>query len=176
MRYFNIKRYSSENGLGVGTSIFFTGCTLRCPGCHNEEIWDFRSGKLFDRAAQDLVIQYLGDKHVSHLSVLGGEPLDQNLQELREFLERVRLEVPLKKIWIWTGYVVGDMKNSDDPKDKERLEFLMSGLFDYIVDGPFIESLKSPTILFRGSKNQIIWEYHVVDNNGILIKSKLNEK
>lgn len=172
MRYFNIKRYSSENGLGVGTSIFFTGCTLRCSGCHNEEIWDFKSGKLFDTTAQNLVIQYLRDKHVSHLSILGGEPLDQNLEEMREFLEMVRLEVPTKKTWIWTGYVVEDLKKSDTLKDKERLELLMSGLFEYIVDGPFIESLKSPTILFRGSLNQTIWEYH---SEG-LERSELNDK
>lgn len=171
MRYFNIKRYSSENGIGIGTSIFFTGCTLRCPGCHNKEIWDFKSGKPFDTVSQDLVIQYLRDKHISHLSILGGEPLDQDLSEMREFLEKVRLEVPTKKIWLWTGYTIEELKKSN--RNTEKLSLVYSSLLDFIVDGPFIESLKSPTLLFRGSKNQTIWEYH---NGGVLIRSDLNDK
>lgn len=34
---FNIQRYSTEDGPGVRTTVFFQGCPLRCPWCSNPE-------------------------------------------------------------------------------------------------------------------------------------------
>lgn len=34
---FNIQRASFHDGPGVRTTVFFKGCTLRCPWCHNPE-------------------------------------------------------------------------------------------------------------------------------------------
>ena len=33
----NIQRFSSEDGPGVRTTVFFKGCPMRCPWCHNPE-------------------------------------------------------------------------------------------------------------------------------------------
>ncbi len=33
----NIQRFSTEDGPGIRTTVFFKGCTLRCPWCHNPE-------------------------------------------------------------------------------------------------------------------------------------------
>lgn len=34
---FNIQRFSLDDGPGIRTTVFFKGCTLHCPWCHNPE-------------------------------------------------------------------------------------------------------------------------------------------
>ena len=36
-RIFNIQRYSTHDGPGIRTTVFFKGCNLRCAWCHNPE-------------------------------------------------------------------------------------------------------------------------------------------
>ena len=44
---FDIKRYASNDGPGIRTTIFFSGCPLRCVWCHNPESWDSRPHKTY---------------------------------------------------------------------------------------------------------------------------------
>ncbi len=37
---FNIERFSTEDGPGIRTTVFFKGCPLKCPWCHNPESID----------------------------------------------------------------------------------------------------------------------------------------
>lgn len=43
----NIQRYSTHDGDGVRTTIFFKGCPLSCRWCHNPESQDFRKELFF---------------------------------------------------------------------------------------------------------------------------------
>ena len=38
---FDIKRYAIHDGPGIRTTVFFKGCPLRCPWCHNPEGQEF---------------------------------------------------------------------------------------------------------------------------------------
>lgn len=46
---FDIKRYAINDGPGIRTTIFFSGCPLRCVWCHNPESWDFRTHKIYKK-------------------------------------------------------------------------------------------------------------------------------
>ena len=39
---FDIKRYAINDGPGIRTTVFFSGCPLRCVWCHNPESWQMR--------------------------------------------------------------------------------------------------------------------------------------
>ena len=41
MYIFNIQRFSTHDGPGIRTTVFFKGCPLRCLWCHNPESQDF---------------------------------------------------------------------------------------------------------------------------------------
>ena len=36
---FNLQHFSIHDGPGIRTTVFFKGCNLRCPWCHNPESW-----------------------------------------------------------------------------------------------------------------------------------------
>ena len=38
---------SMIDGDGLRTTIFLSGCTVGCQGCHNKEFWNINSGKVF---------------------------------------------------------------------------------------------------------------------------------
>ena len=46
---FNVQRYSTHDGPGIRTTVFFKGCNLRCVWCHNPESWDYAPQIEFNR-------------------------------------------------------------------------------------------------------------------------------
>ena len=89
----------------------------------------------------------------------GGDPMYQ----AAGFAELARAihQQTNKDIWCFTGFTFESLIQEDQ---RELLENI-----DVLVDGPFIERLKDPDLLFRGSSNQRIinvpaslYEGHVV--------------
>jgi pyruvate formate lyase activating enzyme len=48
---FKIKKYALHDGPGIRTTVFFKGCPLRCPWCHNPEGLDPRPQRMSRRTA-----------------------------------------------------------------------------------------------------------------------------
>ncbi len=46
---FNVQRYSTHDGPGIRTTVFFKGCNLRCVWCHNPESWSMKPQLEFNR-------------------------------------------------------------------------------------------------------------------------------
>lgn len=153
MKYATIKYNDIANGEGVRTSLFVSGCRLKCKGCFNKIAQDFNYGDDFTKEVQDKIIESVNKNYVSGLTILGGEPFDVNNQkEIYEFIKYFKSKSN-KTIWMYSGYYYKDLfegKNSSF-YTKEILKMI-----NVLVDGPFIEELKDPMLKFRGSSNQNI--------------------
>ena len=156
MHYATIKNCDIANGPGVRISLFVSGCTHRCPGCFNEETWDFLYGDPFTDETEKMILDLLSPDYIAGLTVLGGEPLEYvNQQVLARFLERVREKFPDKSIWVYTGYIFEkDVLDHMMKKWKETERILAAA--DVLVDGPFVLEKKDISLRFRGSSNQRI--------------------
>lgn len=80
----------------------------------------------------------------ANVTFSGGDPMFQaaGFAELaREIHKRTN-----KDIWCYTGFTFESLITQEQ---RELLEQL-----DVLVDGPFIEKLRDPDLLFRGSSNQ----------------------
>lgn len=49
MRYAGLIKNDFTAAPGVCVTFFVQGCDAHCPGCHNQETWDFNGGKNFDQ-------------------------------------------------------------------------------------------------------------------------------
>ena len=146
MNYCGLKKNDIANGDGVRVSLFVSGCRNHCKGCHNPEAWDFGYGQPFTKETEDEIIEALRPSWIQGLSVLGGEPCEEENEEiLIPFLKRLRSELPMKDIWLYSGYTYEMLQND------EILKYV-----DVLVDGPFLLGQKDISLAFRGSRNQRI--------------------
>ena len=151
MNYAKIRNYDIANGEGVRTSLFVSGCTNHCPGCFNEVAWDFGYGEPFTQQTIDTILDMLRPDYIRGLTLLGGEPFEpENQGAIVELLRQIKREMPQKSIWAFSGYLFEkDILSGRLGDTREYLSYL-----DVLVDGPFVERLKSYAALFRGSSNQ----------------------
>ena len=147
MNFAQIRKYDVANGPGIRTTIFVTGCTHKCHNCFNEEYQDFDFGDPWTQKETDEVIEFLKLDEVKGLTILGGEPF-QNEVDLLQVLRDIKKEVQ-KDIWIFSGYTYEEILKDEDKK--KLLEEC-----DVLVDGRFVEALKDLSLRFRGSSNQRI--------------------
>ena len=146
MNYAGIKKVDIANGPGVRVSLFVSGCRNHCKGCFNPETWDFAYGQPFTRETEDEIIEALRPSWIQGLSILGGEPTEEeNAAVLIPFLKRVRAELPEKDIWLYSGYTYELLQGEE-----------ILTLVDVLVDGPFLLEQKDAGLAFRGSQNQRI--------------------
>ncbi len=157
MYYGNIKKTDIANGDGVRVSLFVSGCRNCCKGCFNPQTWDFCYGREFTPDTEAEIFAALAPDYISGLTVLGGEPFEEENQRcLAPFLERVKAAFPQKNIWCYTGYVLEkDLLPAGGRKYCEVTGRMLAAI-DVLVDGPFIEEEKDIMLRFRGSRNQRI--------------------
>lgn len=97
-RVFDIKRFSTHDGPGIRSTVFFTGCPLRCAWCHNPEAFvphPLPGGpKVREHTVAELIhelerdIPYY-DRSGGGVTLSGGEPLVQ-ARFVMDLLQRCR--------------------------------------------------------------------------------------
>lgn len=154
MYYGEIKKCDIANGEGVRVSLFVSGCRHHCPGCFNQDTWDFSYGKAFTEETEKQILELLRPDYIDGLSLLGGEPFEPENQEvLTELLRKVKELYPEKTVWCYSGYLF-DKELLKPSRARCSYTDEMLSRIDVLVDGRFVEALKDIRLVFRGSSNQ----------------------
>lgn len=153
MRYASIRSMDISNGEGVGISLFVQGCHFHCKNCFNPETWDFNGGKEWTPEVEERFIELASRPYIKRISILGGEPLaDENLDGVLNLVNRFRLLLPQKTIWLYTGYTWEEIYNCMSFNIMKRRQIIYN--CDVLVDGRYINSQRDISLKWRGSKNQ----------------------
>lgn len=150
----NIIHDTTVDGPGFRTAIYAAGCTHRCPGCHNPQSWDIENGTPH---TIDQLLEIIKEDEFANVTFSGGDPLFQ-AEGFTQLAQRIKAETN-KNIWCYTGFLYEDILKSD------RLSQILP-FIDVLVDGKYIEALRSEELRFRGSSNQRI----------INVRASLNER
>ncbi|WP_277959976.1 4Fe-4S single cluster domain-containing protein [Frigoribacterium faeni] len=133
---------TTAEGPGLRSAIWTQGCSIRCAGCINPQLFSSRGGR--DVSAEELIdaAQAFG---VEGITLLGGEPFDQSdgLAVVAEMAHAADLGVIC-----FTGYQHESLALG--PEGHRR--FLAA--IDLLVDGPYLESEPEGVRALVGSSNQ----------------------
>lgn len=142
LRIAGIVKESYVDGPGIRYTIFTQGCPHHCFKCQNPETWDIDKGTLVD--IDKLIEDIQENPLLDGVTLSGGDPLiqDETLELVQKLKERTNLN-----IWCYTGYSYEEVLNND--KFKKILNYI-----DVLIDGEYVDSLRSLSLLFRGSSNQ----------------------
>lgn len=148
MNYHDIKKCDMLNGNGIRVSLWISGCEHNCNRCQNPQTWNVNGGIPFDEEAERELFESLKKPYISGITLTGGDPLhENNLQDVLNLVNKIRLLLPDKTIWVYTGYTWEQCL-----KHPVRKEIVYK--CDIIVDGRYINELRNITLSWRGSSNQ----------------------
>lgn len=143
MNYMQINWFDVADGPGVRVGLFVSGCPIHCPGCFNQETWDFTGGKPFKASVVNDIFSSMNE-HIAGISILGGEPLaERNVGAVELFTVQLKKQFPNKTIWLWTGY------DWDQVKSYPIMRYI-----DVCVAGPFDITKRDLSLKWCGSSNQ----------------------
>ena len=129
--------------------IYVSGCYGNCKGCHNIELKDFNIGEKINDETLNNILKKINRNSdmINNIWILGGEPLDNDLDELIELINK--LKIANKKIWIFTRYELSHISHK------------IIEICDYIKTGAYLEELKTEKNIQYGIKlatsNQYIY-------------------
>lgn len=150
MKYHNITTDDMNNGSGLRVVLWVSGCDHRCRGCQNPCTWNPEDGLEFDIKAKEEIFKELSKKHISGLTISGGDPLHrQNRGKVFLLAQDIKNNLKFKKksIWLYTGYLWEEILGN-------ALTRNIMKYIDVVVDGEFKIDLKDNNYPWAGSTNQ----------------------
>lgn len=142
IRIADIVQDSIVDGAGIRLAIFVQGCPHNCKGCHNPGTHDFSGGKEMDVA--QIINAMDSNPMLDGITLSGGEPFCQPEACLE--IAKAAHERGLN-VWAYSGWMFYDL--ALDAGKRALLEEV-----DVLVDGRYIEDLRTLGLLYRGSSNQ----------------------
>lgn len=137
---------TEAEGPGKRFALWVQGCTLRCPGCCNPEMFaPDKGGVMVETAA--LAARILATPGIEGISVLGGEPFQQP-EALAELCGLVRAGG--LSVMIYTGFTLAELKAQ--PAAAAQLLTTV----DLLVDGRYDQTRPEARRRWIGSSNQVM--------------------
>ena len=148
MNYHSIFYDDIKNGTGLRVTLFVSGCTHNCKGCHNPMTHDANSGEPFDESALNRIRKHLNHDYIDGITLTGGDPLHPaNTKDIYKLICTIKEEFPDKTIWLYTGYVIEEI--IDDSVVSAIIDKI-----DVLVDGRFEIDKADANYPWAGSTNQ----------------------
>lgn len=138
----DVIRGTTVDGPGFRTSVYFSGCSHQCPGCHNPQSWDFSSGKAMDI---EEIMEIIREEDFD-VTLTGGDPL-YHPETVKSLVEEINKTG--HSVWIYTGFTWEEIYSSP------RLSDAVAEA-EVVVEGRFIKDMRDESLRFRGSRNQRI--------------------
>ena len=125
----SIESFSTKDGPGIRTVVFFNGCKLRCLFCHNPETWNMQDNNITVDELYKKIInfkEYFGDK--GGVTFSGGEPLLHS-----DFI--IKLSKLLKKDNIHLALDTAGVGNHNYEEILSYMDLIILDIKDYRSDG-----------------------------------------
>lgn len=182
MNYSGISECDVLNGTGFRVVLFVSGCSHRCYNCQNPKTWDKNFGHPFTEKTKQYIFNCLDKDYIDGITITGGDPLYKyNLDEVLKLVQEIRISLPEKTIWLYTGFRWNYIMNYQ-PVETDDFDYIeesyndglmekrkrIISLCDVVIDGEYIDEQKDLTLAYRGSKNQ-----HVIDVKQSLAQNKM---
>ena len=138
-----------SEGPGRRSAVWVQGCTIRCPGCFNPQLWTSRGGVVVDTVEfSETTLREALAAGVEGVTLLGGEPFEQ-AAPLALLGERFRAEG--LSVMTFTGYEYDDLLTWS--AERADIAALLDAT-DLLADGPFLADRLDSTRPWIGSTNQ----------------------
>lgn len=137
---------TEAEGPGARFALWVQGCSLRCPGCCNPEMFAERGGTLEE--AHALATRIVATPGLEGLSVLGGEPFEQPAP-LAQLCEEVRAHG--LSVMVFTGYTLEELRAL--APGRPGVNELLAQV-DLLVDGRYEQAQPDTSRRWVGSRNQ----------------------
>lgn len=146
--------YQPVMTLGPGTriAVWTIGCTKRCPGCANPELWEddeLNPREISTEALASALVRLSAATGIHRITFTGGDPLEQP-DELLRVLALIR--PVFDDVLVYTGYTMHELRRALSAESLDEL----TRTCDVIIDGPYVEALNDGACALRGSTNQRI--------------------
>lgn len=167
--YSGIEPCDVLNGEGFRTVIWVSGCSMGCKGCFNPSTHNPYYGQEYTQETEDYILECLSKDYIDGITITGGNPLeDYNLDTVLNLVNKIRLLMPEKTIWLYSGFTWDEIfiEWITDKNQSKRRKIITQ--CDILVDGKYIDSQKDTSLYWRGSKNQ-----KVIDINKSIQQRKI---
>lgn len=135
-------------GPGLRAVVWFQGCTFDCAGCIAVEM--NRSIDFTLTSPTSLANRILEIDGIEGVTLSGGDPFDQPLDLLAEFVEQLRRRSELT-VMCYTGRTLDQLVR---PGADDAMARILKQC-DILIDGLYVESMNEGSA-WRGSSNQVV--------------------